>query len=260
VKEPLLSLAPSDLRTLASALKTGHLSAPYSPEKLRRFLNDGLCTVVAESLGRFESRTAAATSLELLAAARSDRPPIEDIIDIATTGPNLAGVANRDTRLVVTEMFRTAEKSVVIAGYAVYQGQKIFEALAQRMCAIPGLDVRMYLDIQRGRDTSAASEIERRFARRLRETQWPAGVRLPEVYYDPRSLATDPADCAALHAKCIIVDRQAVFVSSANFTEAAQEKNIELGSTLRSPIISDRICRLFEQLTAAGLLKPVFRS
>jgi len=177
-----------------------------------------------------------------------------------TTGPNFAGLANRDTRLVVADLFRTAEKSVVIAGYAVYQGQKVFEALAQRMCTIPDLQARMYLDIQRGRDTSAASEIERRFARRFRETQWPAGVRLPEVYYDPRSLSPDRTDCAALHAKCIVVDRQAVFVSSDNFTEAAQVNNIELGSTLRSPIISDRICRLFEQLTAAGLLKPVFRS
>jgi phosphatidylserine/phosphatidylglycerophosphate/cardiolipin synthase-like enzyme len=199
-------------------------------------------------------------SLDLLAAARADRPPIEDVIDIVTTGPNLAGVANRDTRLVVTDLFRAAQKSVLIAGYAVYQGQKVFEVLAARMSEVPDLEVRMHLDIQRGRDTSAASEIERRFAKRFRETQWPAGARLPVVYYDPRSLEMDAGNLASLHAKCVVVDRSTVFVSSANFTEAAQEKNIELGLMLRSLIVADRICRFFEQLVSADLLKKVISS
>jgi phosphatidylserine/phosphatidylglycerophosphate/cardiolipin synthase-like enzyme len=65
----------------------------------------------------------------------------------------------------------------------------------------------------------------------------------------------DRAKCAALHAKCIVVDRSAVFVSSANFTEAAQEKNIEVGLLLKSPVVADRISRFFEQLAAARLLR-----
>jgi hypothetical protein len=101
----------------------------------------------------------------------------------------------------------------------------------------------MFLDIQRKQgDTSAASEIVGRFAHRFR-TQWPADRPLPEVFYDPRSLAADPRACAALHAKCIVVDSFEVFVSSTNFTEAAQERNIEVGLRLHSPVVAERIAR-----------------
>ena len=39
-----------------------------------------------------------------------------------------------------------------------------------------------------------------------------------------------------MHAKCVVADSRHVFVSSANFTEAAQERNVEIGLLLiRSP-------------------------
>ena len=83
------------------------------------------------------------------------------------------------------ELFRQAEQSVLVAGYAVYPGRDVFEALAERMDARPELKVRMLLDVQRKRgDTSAPSDIVRRFADRFRRREWP-GSRLPEVYYDP---------------------------------------------------------------------------
>lgn len=60
--------------------------------------------------------------------------------------------------------------------------------------------------------------------------------RLPRVFYDPRALEMDSHKKACLHAKCIVVDRKEVFVSSANFTEAAQERYLEVGLLIHSPI------------------------
>ena len=62
----------------------------------------------------------------------------------------------------------------------------------------------------------------------------------------------DPKFCAALHAKCIVVDGFEVFVSSPNFTEAAQERNIEVGLRLHSAAIAERIRRFFESLVHRG--------
>ena len=215
MKEPLLLLAPSDLRSIAFGLKTGRLSPPYSETKLQRFLSDGFCAEVSIALNEFAGvgmpASGIARALELVAASRADRPPLEDLVDLVTTGPEAGGVTNRDTSVVVRDLFCTAEESVLVAGYAVYQGQKVFESLAERMAERPELKVRMYLDIQRGRgDTTSAGDLERRFAHRFRGTQWPIGKPLPEVYYDPRSLAFERGKCAALHAKCIVVDRRAV--------------------------------------------------
>jgi phosphatidylserine/phosphatidylglycerophosphate/cardiolipin synthase-like enzyme len=52
----------------------------------------------------------------------------------------------------------------------------------------------------------------------------------------------------SLHAKCIVVDNEQVFVSSANFTEAAQNRNIEVGLLVRSAVLSERLSRFFEAL------------
>jgi phosphatidylserine/phosphatidylglycerophosphate/cardiolipin synthase-like enzyme len=199
-----------------------------------------------------------ATTIELLLQDRSERPSPEDVIDLVTTGPEAAGVTNRDTSVVVRNLFAHTQSSVLIAGYAVYQGQRVFQALADRMYDRPELRVRMFLDIQRGPgDTTEPSDLVRRFADRFTKHQWPKDRPLPEIFYDPRSLAMHADKRASLHAKCVVVDRQEVFVSSANFTEAAHERNIEVGLLIHSSMLAERIVRHFEALLAEGLLKSI---
>jgi phosphatidylserine/phosphatidylglycerophosphate/cardiolipin synthase-like enzyme len=48
-------------------------------------------------------------------------------------------------------------------------------------------------------------------------------------------------------------------VTSANFTEAAQTRNIEVGALIRSERFAIRLADHFEALVAAGLLLPVPR-
>ncbi len=263
MKDPLLSLAPSDLRALAAALDSGRLSAPYHATGVQRFLSPSTADEVASSLQGLATlgvqTRALAKLLELLATAIADRPPLEDLIDLVTTGPDSSGAGSRDTSVVVRDLFHSAKASVVVVGYAVHQGQKVFQALADRMAECSSLQVRMYLDIQReAGDTSAPSELVRRFADRFRNFQWPAGKPLPQVFYDPRSLELEHQKRAALHAKCIVVDARDLFVSSANFTEAAQHKNIEVGVLLRSLVMADRLLRFLNQLVETGRFKRAF--
>jgi len=63
-----------------------------------------------------------------------------------------------------------------------------------------------------------------------------------------------------LHAKCVAVDRQHAYVSSANFTEAAQERNIEVGLLVRSPRLAAQLTNHFDRLLEAGFLKEVLQS
>lgn len=49
------------------------------------------------------------------------------------------------------------------------------------------------------------------------------------MYYDPRALELD----GVLHAKAIAADDEVVFVTSANLTEAAFDRNIEVGLLVR---------------------------
>jgi phosphatidylserine/phosphatidylglycerophosphate/cardiolipin synthase-like enzyme len=116
----------------------------------------------------------------------------------------------------------------------------------------------MFLDVQRTQgDTAAPAELTRRFADRFRTQQWPPDRPLPKVYFYPRSIEPQSAKRACLHAKCVVVDDEAVFGSSANFTEAAHERNIEMGPLLRSGRLAEQITRLFDALLEAKLLEHI---
>jgi phosphatidylserine/phosphatidylglycerophosphate/cardiolipin synthase-like enzyme len=76
---------------------------------------------------------------------------------------------------------------------------------------------------------------------------------LPDAFYDPRSLDVDLERRVCLHAQCVVVDGRHVVVSSANFTEAAQDRNIEIGLLVRSPRLAARLTGHFDALLDAGL-------
>lgn len=81
---------------------------------------------------------------------------------------------------------------------------------------------------------------------------------MPEVYYDPRSLEIATHEKSALHAKCIVVDGREVFISSANFTEAAQNRNVEVGLLIRSASLAGNLTGQFDALVDQRLLLPVW--
>jgi len=262
IGDELLQLAQSDLRELVAALRARRLTAPYTAMNVERPIAGPIAADVAAALQRLADRGFAAEqlaiALDLLAQDRARTPKLEDMLDLVTTGPEAAGVTNRDTSVVVRELFAGAQRFVLVAGYAVYQGRDVFRALADRMAERPDLNVRMFLDVQRGPgDTSMASEVLKRFAERFTNREWPADRPVPQVFYDPRSLDLEAGKRACLHAKCVVVDGEAVFISSANFTEAAQERNVEVGLLVRSCRLAGQIVLHFDSLLAGGLLTRV---
>jgi phosphatidylserine/phosphatidylglycerophosphate/cardiolipin synthase-like enzyme len=54
------------------------------------------------------------------------------------------------------------------------------------------------------------------------------------------------------------MEAEQVFVSSANFTEAGQERNIEVGLNIRSPWLAKQLIRHFKLLHENGLAERAF--
>lgn len=249
------------LRALAVALRSGRLGAPFTPAALQRYCPADGATAVAGQLQRLAEEGLRpehlALMLEAVAQERAAQIIASDAVDLVWSGPEAAETINRDTGVVVRELFSSARQSVMVAGFAVYQGREVFHALAERMEAFPQLQVLMFLDVQRHHsDTSMDSEILARFVQRFRTKEWP-GSRLPQVFYDPRSLAMEPKQRSSMHAKCIVIDQQVALVTSANFTQAAQVRNIEVGLLIRSERISTQLAKHFKALVETGLLLPI---
>lgn len=262
MNDAFAKLSNKDLQTLIAALRSGRLNTPYSGLQVSRVVPAAVSSLVRTALLELEtegfSPKQIATVLSFIEIDRSRACASELPIDLVTSGPEAPGISNRDTSVVVRELFAHAQKSVLVVGYAVYQGQQVFEALAQRMEALPELDVKFFLNIARPDGDSTASEIlVARFKQRFKDKQWPLGCRLPEVFFDPRSVADDEPIRSSLHAKCIVVDSSQVFVSSANFTEAAQERNIEVGLMIESEWLARSITDHFRHMLEYGLVKKV---
>jgi phosphatidylserine/phosphatidylglycerophosphate/cardiolipin synthase-like enzyme len=60
-----------------------------------------------------------------------------------------------------------------------------------------------------------------------------------------------------LHAKALVADDEAVFVTSANLTEAALDRNIELGVLIHDRAFALTIGGYFRNLIDRNLLKPL---
>jgi phosphatidylserine/phosphatidylglycerophosphate/cardiolipin synthase-like enzyme len=255
----ILLLSEAELESLVGALRSGRLLPPFSGTAVQRYCAAANAVAVADEMQQHAADGLKpehlAMILETVGKARAQRQAESDLVELVWTGPKAPGISNRETGPVVRELFTSATESVLVAGYAVYQGREVFRSLSENMAEKPALKVALYLDVQRHHaDTSSNVEVLARFVRRFREQEWP-GKRLPEVFYDPRSLNLDAEKRSCLHAKCVVVDRQVAFVSSANFTEAAQVRNIEAGVLIRSARFASRLAHHFEALAAAGVLR-----
>ena len=256
--DALLDLPSHILGRLSSALESGMLTVPYSISSLRTVLGDSGVEDIAEALFELErlgiSGSAAAAWIRTIEKATSRMPSP----DLVWSGPEVRGLHARDTRRVYEELLGSAARSPWVSTYAFFDGFRAFEVLAKHMDTRPELHVTLLLNIQRKRgDTTAAEHLVRRFADRFWKTDWPGASR-PSVYYDPRALELDGPG-GVLHAKAVVADDEAVFVTSANLTEAGLERNIEIGLLVRDRALAASVASHFRGLIDARLLSPLPR-
>lgn len=255
--EAVHNLPVAAVRALAASLRDGPLAMGLSRHALGQVVGSQAATVLVD-LQELQNQGMSVAHLALLleAVARGrertadSHPPIELVL----SGPEVPGVPTADTAAVVQTLIEAAATEILLVGYTVHNGRKLFRRLAERMESTPGLHVVFCLDIaRRPGDTSIGSEIVRRFVREFATEHWP-GARLPEVFYDPRALAETWQERASLHAKCLMVDRRIAILTSANFTEAAQRKNIEAGVLIRDEGFVARLDAYFRGLRESGQL------
>lgn len=252
------------LASLAEALASGRLTPPFAPSELRRHVPRELEEPVAAELREMTvSGMAPAHIARLLRALESERRALQavaDRVEVVWSGTEEPGSRTRDTAVVVRELFRGARRSVLVASFAVDRRDKaeaLFGPLADRLDADPELSARLFLNVKRAhRDERPESVLLREFAEAFRGEVWP-GRRLPAVFHDPRSLAVGGGKRSCLHAKCVVVDEERALVTSANFTEAAHERNIEAGVLVDDRQVAATLRAQFETLVERGALRRV---
>ena len=254
----LLALPTRDLDTLAAALRSSRLGPGCEAVDLQSFFGAVWASQIAADLRALGTLgftgVQMACAIELMAQARLADAKAEGSIDLVTTGP--VPSADGDTRVVVQRLFYEAKRSILIAGYEFYNSEPVFRALANRMAEEPELKVRFCVNLSPVAGGGEAAAIQA-FLSDFQHFHWPESCPLPAFYYDPRTIVPRPALQHRLHAKCVVVDGEQAFISSANFTEAAHERNIEVGVLLRSCPSAKRLVDFFEHLILSGHLRQI---
>lgn len=254
--EHLLELPAHVRERLVKALKTGLLVAPYEEAAVRSALGGAAAADTGDALRWLNDRGIPGPAVALALEAASRAVAATPRPDLVWSGPEVPGLHARDTRRVYEELVASAEHSLWISTYAYYDGPQAFKSLAARMQAVPQLQVTLLLNIQRRQgDTAPPEQLVVRFAERLWHHDWP-GSRQPAVFYDPRSLEPH-APAGILHAKAVIADDEVAFVTSANLTEAAFDRNIEVGVLTRDRALAASLARHFGTLIERSLLLPL---
>jgi len=256
-QDAILQIAPHLRERLIRALETGLVPFPCTAAGLRSTL--GIAELQSASIDAINAVTkyggdasgAAAWLRSIGEASKSASSP-----DLVWSGPEAPGVHARDTRRVYEELLSSFRKSLWLSTYVFFDGPRAFELLAKRMDEDPSLSVCLLLNIQRKKgDTSTPVDVIRRFTDSFWKRDWPGSNR-PRVYFDPRSLELDGVR-GVLHAKAVVADDDAVFITSANMTQAAFDRNYELGLLSRDRALAATVARHFQTLIDQGLLSPL---
>lgn len=258
-------LSRSALVGLADSLKAEKIKAPFYGAALRDFVPKHLLQEIGLDLndlfklGMAEAQIA--QSLYLLAEEKGNTQNSTEQMDLVWTGHQVLGTETRNTQIVVQELFNSAQSSILISSYVLDKGDKakeIFQLLMDRMDANPDLSVKIFLNVPREYEdqTTPEPKILADFFKSFNTDVW-SGLRLPEIYYFPPALERGYGPKACLHAKCVVIDKQKIFVTSANFTEAAHERNIEVGVLMKNPVLALSLCSQFEKLINAKIVRNI---
>jgi phosphatidylserine/phosphatidylglycerophosphate/cardiolipin synthase-like enzyme len=256
------SLPANVLESMSQALKAGRLKPPYTaftlaewvPQAIRESLSSEFVSL--QTFG-FTPFTLAVT-LEAFAEDAAARQRALDQIQLVWTSPDEEGPHVRDTSVVVRQLLSEARQSLWISTYNIFNGQEVFQPIDEVWSFHPELKVVLILnvpaDFKNGLYDDAAVD---KCARAFWKYHWPWEKR-PAVFYDPRGPEKTQDLTACQHAKCILVDGATAFITSANFTESAHERNIELGVLFRdNSSVAESIRSKFESLIQNGYLKPL---
>lgn len=214
-------------------------------------------------LRRFES--ASMSDAQALIAVQSmieQTVPVDKSPTVVWSALNAQGT--RTTSVVVRELFERAETSVLVTSFSLghrkgSEGNPIFRPLADRMQSHDKLRVLLFVHLFReGRRTAAREPVDaviQRFSREFARSQWP-WERRPRVYFDPRVLQ-QRVGAVSTHAKAVVVDGRLSLVTSANLTEAAQLRNIEVGVLLDDESVANQLNAQFDALIASNAVQAL---
>lgn len=169
--------------------------------------------------------------------------------ELVWTGPRPANAPTlRRLDQALYDLVLNAQDAILLVTFAAAKITRLKTALSA--AADRGVAIRLILEFEEESGGQLSQDALAAFAgsieHRANIYSWPLAQREKNASGKP----------SKLHAKCAVVDG-AVLVSSANLTDDALNRNIEMGVLLGVPALADQLTRHFAALIAAGVLREL---
>lgn len=170
---------------------------------------------------------------------------MQQAAELVWSGPSSGILEARRTDQALYDLINGAHKNILLVTYSaakVSYLQGVLLAADRR-----GVKISMVLEFEQ--ESGGQLSIDAIAA-------FPELASVANIYYWPyekreRNVAGNPGK---LHAKCAVVD-ESVIIGSANLTEDAFTRNMEIGLLIKRPQLADTIREHFEKLIENGILQ-----
>ncbi len=170
-------------------------------------------------------------------------------ISLVWSGPNLSGVPMRMTAQVIMEMIDDAQKSLFLSSFTFYKVGEIVDRLDA--AARRGVEISLLLETPQSSHykvrVDPLENINEDLKNKLHLYIWP---------YKKRIIDGDP-QTGSLHAKFILQDKAKLFISSANLTQSAMDRNIELGVIIEDRNVIQKMSEHLSILISENLITRI---
>lgn len=161
-------------------------------------------------------------------------------VELVWTGPDTGLVPVRHTAQVLCELIESAKEKLFIVSYVAYDVVEITKALQSAV----GRQVEVNILLERSAEHGGKVSVDS-----VQTMQ--AALPSANIYI------WDSATSGAVHAKCAVADGKIAFVTSANLSNAAMDRNMELGIMVRGGSLPEDLQKQLESLVNMGIVERI---
>lgn len=168
-------------------------------------------------------------------------------VELVWTGPSTGQVPVRHTEQVLCEVIEAAKRRLFLVSFVAYEVDSIIRALHGAIGRQVQIDVLLESsDKHGGRVTYDSVKAMKNILPSIGVYVWSSEKKsLPGQF------------SGAVHAKCAVADGELAFITSANLTSAAMERNMELGVLVRGGALPFELHRHLEALISTKVIERV---
>ncbi len=236
-------VSPAKIGAVAGALR-GISSAADAPSPDSLVGTPAARASVVRLLAAWGSTSASGDEVAgMLLGASEARRRVEDElnVELVWTGPTTRFVATRRTEQVLLDLIRSAEKDLFLVSFVTYDVPSVVKAMND--ASGRGVRIRVLLEASTGHGGSLSVDPAATMRNSVPSAEIFTWIEKPEPFIDGK-----------VHAKVAVVDGARAFITSANLTGHALEKNMEAGVAIHGGPVPRTLRNHLEALVDVGVI------